>query len=334
MLTTIIRKWTGLGVCLLLLAGALFLGLLLGRTLIPPQLMISSLLYYDAQNVEHVLIHTERLPRTIIAAVVGASLAIAGAFMQALTRNPLASPSTFGINAGALFFVSIAAVVFSVESMMSLMGFALIGAGLAAVLVYVIGSLGRDGLTPIKIVLSGSAIHALFMSMIQIILVMNETGMQNVLFWMAGSVSGRSLEMLQPLFPFMLVAGISAMLMGRAVNLLVTGEDVAKGLGQNTLWVKCAMGLIVVVLAGCSVAIAGAIGFVGLIIPHVARALVGADYRWSTPFSAVLGALLLVSADTAARVLISPQEIPIGVITALIGVPFFIYIARKGGAWK
>ncbi|MGQ3480277.1 FecCD family ABC transporter permease [Paenibacillus sp. TY11] len=334
MLTTNRTKTIGLSVCLILLLGALFMGLLLGRTLIPPEFIISSLFQYDTQNVEHVLIHTERLPRTVIAAVVGASLAMAGAFMQALTRNPLASPSTFGINAGALFFVSIAAVVFSVESMMSLMGFALIGAGLAAVLVYVIGSVGRDGLTPIKIVLSGSAIHALFMSMIQIILVMNETGMQNVLFWMAGSVSGRSLEMLQPLFPFMLVAGISAMFMGRAVNLLVTGEDVAKGLGQNTIWVKCAMGLIVVVLAGCSVAIAGAIGFVGLIIPHVARGLVGADYRWIIPFSAVLGALLLVSADIAARVLISPQEIPIGVITALIGVPFFIYIARKGRTWK
>lgn len=334
MLTTNVRKWTGLGVCLILLAGALFLGLLLGRTLITPNFIISSLLHYDAQNVEHVLIHTERLPRTVIAAVVGASLAMAGAFMQALTRNPLASPSTFGINAGALFFVSIAAVVFAVEPMMSLMGFALIGAGLAAVLVYVISSLGRDGLTPIKIVLSGSAIHALFMSMIQIILVMNETGMQNVLFWMAGSVSGRSLEMLQPLFPFMLAAGISAMFMGRAVNLLVTGEDVAKGLGQNTLWVKCAMGLIIVVLSGCSVAIVGAIGFVGLIIPHMARALVGTDYRWITPFSGVLGALLLVSADTVARVLISPQEIPIGVITAMIGVPIFIYIARKGGAWR
>lgn len=334
MLTTNVRKWTGLGVCLILLAGALFLGLLLGRTLISPQFVISSLLHYDAQNVEHVLIHTERLPRVFIAAVVGASLATAGAFMQALTRNPLASPSTFGINAGALFLVSVAAVVFSVASMMSLMGFALIGAGLAAVLVYVIGSLGRDGLTPIKMVLSGSAIHALFMSMIQIILVMNETGMQNVLFWMAGSVSGRSLEMLQPVFPFMLSAGIAAMLMGRAVNLLVTGEDVAKGMGQNTLWVKSAMGLIIVVLAGCSVAIAGAIGFVGLIIPHAARALAGADYRWIIPFSAVLGGLLLVSADTAARVLISPLEIPIGVITALIGVPFFIYIARRGGAWK
>ncbi len=214
------------------------------------------------------------------------------------------------------------------------MWLAFLGAFIAAVIVYFLGSIGRDGLTPIKIVLAGSAISALFMSLTQAILVLNEVGMQNVLFWLAGSVSGRTLEMLQPVWPLVVLAGLVSMSMGKAINLLTTGEDIAKGLGQKTVLVKSMMGILIVVLAGSSVAIVGAIGFIGLVIPHIARALVGNDYRWVIPFSALLGAILLLSADVVARLVILPQEVPIGVITAFIGVPFFVYIARKGVAWK
>jgi iron complex transport system permease protein len=334
LLTYTSLKIGGLSILLILLAGAFGSSLVFGRTFIPLDTAFSSFLHYDADVTGHVLIHSERLPRAVIGTVVGASLAVAGALMQALTRNPLASPSVFGINAGALFFVVLAVIFFSLFSMVSLMWFAFLGALIAAVIVYSLGSIGRDGLTPIKIVLAGSAINALFVSFTQAILVLNEAGMQNVLFWLAGSVSGRTMEMLRPVFPFILLAGLTALFMGRAINVLVTGDDIAKGLGQKTLLVKSVMGILIVVLAGGSVSIAGAIGFIGLVIPHIARGLTGNDYRWIIPFSAVLGALLLVSADVAARLVIMPQEVPIGVVTALIGVPFFIYIARKGVAWK
>jgi len=276
------------------------------------------------------IIQTERLPRAVIATMVGASLAVAGALMQALTRNPLASPSVFGINAGAIFFIVIAVVFLSISSLVYVMWFAFLGATISAMIVYLLGSIGRDGLTPIKIVLAGTAITALFISLTQSVLVLNETGLQDVLFWLAGSVSGRTLEMLLPVLPFMLFAGVIAMFMGRAINLLTTGDDIAKGMGQNIFIVKISMGIIIVLLAGSSVAVVGAVGFIGLVVPHIARAFVGNDYRWVIPYSAVLGAVLLLSADVVARLVIMPREVPIGVMTAFIGGPFFVYIARKG----
>jgi len=289
-----------------------------------------ALQFYDDSSVEHVVLLTERLPRTIIAAVVGASLAVAGGLMQALTRNPLASPSVFGINAGAIFFIVIAIVVLSVSSLTTMMWFGFAGAAVAAAIVYALGSLGRDGLTPIKIVLAGTAISALFASFTQAILVLDGTGLQDVLFWLAGSVSGRTLDMLYPVLPYMTAAAIISLFMGRAINLLLTGDDIAKGMGQNVLLVKVLMGVVTVLLAGGSVAVAGSIGLVGLVVPHIMRALVGNDYRWLVPYSIVGGAILLLSADVVARLVIMPQEVPLGVMTALIGGPFFVYIARKG----
>lgn len=327
------KVW-GLVFILILLVSIFVSSIIFGRTFITFDHVFISFVYYDPHVIEHVIIHMERLPRAIIGTVIGASLGVAGALMQALTRNPLASPSVIGINAGALFFVVMGVILFSISSLIYLMWFAFFGALLSATIVYVLGSIGRDGLTPIKIVLAGSAINALFLSFTQAILVLNETGMQNVLFWLAGSVSGRTLEMLLPVWPFILLAGLISMFMGRAINLLVIGDDIAKGMGQKTVLVKSVMGILIVVLAGGSVAIAGAIGFIGLVIPHIARAFVGNDYRWVIPFSALLGAILLVFADVAARLVILPKEVPIGVMTAFIGVPFFVYIARKGVVWK
>ncbi|WP_338541788.1 FecCD family ABC transporter permease [Paenibacillus tundrae] len=305
--------------------------MIFGRTAITLQDAVDALQHYDEESIAHIVLLTERLPRTVIAAVVGASLAVAGALMQALTRNPLASPSVFGINAGAIFFIVIAIVVLSVSSLNTMMWFGFAGAAIAAAIVYGLGSLGRDGLTPIKIVLAGTAITALFSSFTQAVLILDGTGLQDVLFWLAGSVSGRTLDMLYPVLPYMTVAAIVALFMGRAVNLLLTGDDIAKGMGQNVLLVKLLMGVVTVLLAGGSVAVAGSVGLVGLVVPHIMRALVGNDYRWLVPYSILGGAILLLSADVVARLVIMPQEIPLGVMTAIIGGPFFVYIARKGG---
>ncbi|WP_078577382.1 FecCD family ABC transporter permease [Salipaludibacillus agaradhaerens] len=315
---------------LVLLLFTFFLTIVVGPTTVTFEQVIASFYYYDDTVTEHIIIRHDRLPRAIIAIVIGAALAIAGSLMQALTRNPLASPSIFGINTGAVFFVVIAIVFFSVHSLVQLMWFAFIGAAISASLVYFLGSLGRDGLTPVKIVLAGAAISALFHSYTQAVLVMNEAGLQDVLFWLAGSVSGRTLDMLLPVLPFMFLAALIALFMGRAINLLITGDEVAKGMGQNVGAVKLIMGVIVVVLAGSSVAVAGSIGFVGLVVPHLTRAVTGNDYRWQIPMAALIGAILLLTADVVARIVIMPQEIPIGVVTAVIGAPFFIYISRRG----
>lgn len=212
-----------------------------------------------------------------------------------------------------------------------MMWFGFAGATIATVIVYALGSIGRDGLTPIKIVLAGTAISALFASFTQAILVLDGTGLQDVLFWLAGSVSGRTLDMLYPVLPYMTVAAVISLFMGRAINLLLTGDDIAKGMGQNVLLVKVLMGTVTVLLAGGSVAVAGSIGLVGLVVPHIMRAFVGNDYRWLVPYCILGGAILLLAADVVARLIIMPQEVPLGVMTALIGGPFFVYIARKGG---
>ncbi|WP_411350105.1 FecCD family ABC transporter permease [Paenibacillus sp. WLX2291] len=303
--------------------------MIFGRTPITMSDLIHTFTQYDPQSIPDVILKTERLPRTLIAAVVGASLAVAGAMMQALTRNPLASPSVFGINAGAIFFIVIAIVVFSIRALTALMWFGFAGAAVSAIIVYMLGSIGRDGLTPIKIVLAGTAMTALFSSFTQGILVLDGTGLQDVLFWLAGSVSNRSLEMLYPVLPYMGIAAVISLGMGRAVNLLLTGDDIARGMGQNVLVVKLLMGLVTVLLAGSAVSVAGAVGLVGLVVPHLMRSLVGNDYRWLVPYCLFGGGILLLLSDVVARLIISPSELPLGVMTALIGGPFFIYIARK-----
>jgi iron complex transport system permease protein len=279
---------------------------------------------------EHIIIETVRLPRALIAAAVGASLAMAGALMQALTKNPLASPGLFGINAGAGFFIVLFVSIFHVSSLQLFTWLAFIGAALAALIVFIIGSIGREGMTPLKLTLAGAAVAALFSSLTQGLLVADETALEQVLFWLAGSVSGRKLEMLTQVLPYLLIGWVASFALARKVNVLTMGDDVAKGLGQRTELVKLGITLIVVLLAGGAVAVAGPIGFIGIVVPHLARALVGIDHRWLLPYCGLLGGILLIAADIAARYIIMPQEVPVGVMTAFIGTPFFIYIARRG----
>ncbi|MDF2668868.1 MAG: Iron compound transporter, permease [Paenibacillus sp.] len=288
-----------------------------------------AMFHYDESVKDQIIIRTTRVPRAFIAAAIGASLAIAGVLMQALTRNPLAAPSVLGVNAGATCFIVTAALVFSVDSIKVLMWISFLGAAAAAICVYVLGAIGRDGLTPMKIILAGSAITALFSSFTQGLLVMNKQGLNTVLFWLTGSIAGRSSEILLTVLPYMAVCWLAACFLAREMNLLMMGEDTAKGLGQRTIVIKTLAGIIIVVLAGGAVAVAGPIGFIGIVIPHIARFLVGIDHRWVIPYSALLGAILLIVADLVARFIMIPEEIPVGVMTVIIGGPFFIYIARK-----
>ena len=279
---------------------------------------------------EHIVIETVRLPRALIAAAVGSSLAISGVLMQTLTKNPLASPGIFGINAGAGFAVVLAVTLFSVTNLQAFAWISFSGAAVAAIAVYTIGSAGREGLTPMKLTLAGAAMSAMFASFTQGFLVINEAAFEQVLFWLAGSVEGRKMEILLNVFPYLLLGWIGSIIIASKMNVLSMGEDVAKGLGVNTGFLKIIVAIIVILLAGGSVAIAGPIGFIGIVIPHLTRYIVGIDHRWLIPFSGLLGGILLLVADIFARYIIMPQEVPVGVMTAIIGTPFFIYIARKG----
>jgi len=316
-----------MGFCIL---GLVFtLSMALGQIQTPFKTLVEAFTNYNPYSTEHIIITTTRISRSSIAMLIGASLAVAGALMQALTRNPLASPSIFGINAGALFFVVFATVFLSINSLVQLMWIAFLGGAIAAVMVFFLGTLGKDSLSPIKIVLAGAAITAFFSSFTQGLLVLDEQSLEGVLFWLGGSVSGRSIDMLLPILPFMATAGIVALFLGNSINILTTGEDIAKGLGQQVLLVKILMGIVIILLAGGSVAVGGSIGFIGLIVPHLVRSFVGIDYRWIIPYCAVYGGILLLLADVVARLVIIPEEMPIGVMTAIIGVPFFIFIARR-----
>lgn len=322
-------KWLLFGLCALFLLFCMGASIVCGYTDTNWHTAWKAFTDYNGSN-EHIVIQQVRLPRSLIAAVVGASLAVAGALMQALTKNPLASPSIFGINAGASFFIVVSFSFFSVSSIQGFTWIAWIGAGVAAFIVYFIGSFGREGLTPIKLTLAGAAVAALFSSLTQGLLVINEAALDQVLFWLAGSVQGRKLSALTAVFPYIAVSLIICFLLASKINILTMGEEVAKSLGLKTSMVKLFAGLAVILLAGGAVAVAGPIGFIGIVIPHVARFMVGNDYRWILPYCAVLGATLLVLADIAARYVVMPEEVPVGVMTAVIGTPFFIIIARRG----
>jgi iron complex transport system permease protein len=285
--------------------------------------------HYDGSSSEHIIIREVRLPRAITAALVGSALGLAGAIMQALTRNPMASPGVLGVNSGAgLFVVAVASWMPAASSFM-LGWFALLGAAAAAVAVYAIGSAGLEGLTPLKLTLAGATIAALCGSFTASLLIADEKTLESLLFWLAGSVEGRRLEHIGPIVPFLIAGFALSSGLGRSLNVIAVGEDAAQGLGQNTLRVKLIALAAVVLMAGGSVAMAGPIGFVGLVVPHVARRLVGVDYRFVLPCCAVLGAILLTGADIAARFIAFPKDLPVGVMTAMIGAPFFIWLARK-----
>lgn len=313
----------------ILLAISIICSIIYGVTDIPVRTVIESYTQFNGSK-DHLIIQTTRVPRALIAAAVGASLAVAGALMQGITRNPLASPSILGVNSGAAFFIVVASILFNVDGLQQYTWIAFLGAATSAVIVYVLGSIGRDGMTPVKITLAGAAITALFHSFTQGILLSDGKMFDQVLAWLVGSVAGRNMSMLETVYPYLVCGFILSIFLSRHINVLTMGDDIAEGLGQRTAFVKLLSAVAIILLAGGSVAIAGPIAFVGIIIPHIVRYLVGTDYRWILPYCALLGAILLVTADLGSRYIAMPREVPVGVMTAIIGVPFFVYIARKG----
>ncbi len=302
--------------------------LALGSTDVAPAEFYRAFSAFDGSK-EQIIIRTVRLPRAMIAAIVGAGLAVSGVIMQALTRNPLASPGILGVNAGAALFLVGAIFLMGAASPSALVWFAFLGGCLAGLLVYLLGSAGRGGLNSLKLTVAGAAVTTFLLSLNQGILLLNERTLDEVRFWMAGSVSGREVSLFLQVLPYLVFGLLGAVVFSRQLTTFSLGEETAKGLGQKTGWVKVFGLALVVMLAGSSVAIAGPIGFVGLVVPHLARAMVGSDYRYIIPAAAVFGAILLLAADIVSRFLIQPQEAPVGVVTALIGAPFLIHLARR-----
>ncbi|MBD0269445.1 MAG: iron ABC transporter permease [Cyanobacteria bacterium Co-bin8] len=315
----------GLAFCVGVLCVCFMASVLLGAAEIDSQTVWQAIFQFNGST-EHLIIRTVRMPRAILAVVVGAALAVAGAITQGLTRNALAAPDILGINAGAAL-----AMVLTIFLRVSdrNVWFAFGGAAIATLTVYWLGSMGRTGLTPLKLVIAGSALAYLLNSLMYGLLILNQRTLDEIRFWLAGSLAGQDITGMLPILPYILAGLLGSLALSRQLTLLSLGEDVAQGLGLQTTWVKVAAAIVVVLLAGSAVALAGPISFVGLVVPHVVRFSVGVDYRWILPYAMIAGGILLSLSDLAARLVIRPQELPVGIMTALVGAPFFIYLARS-----
>ncbi|ULT59840.1 iron ABC transporter permease [Neobacillus drentensis] len=283
--------------------------------------------HYNSKLVSHQIIQEIRLPRAIGAVMVGALLAVSGAIMQGLTRNPLASPSIMGVTDGAAFAIVIVLSFFPTVTLLGLTFSSLVGAGLGVTLVFTIGAFSKGGLTPVKLALAGVAVGSM-LSAISSAFALHFQVAKDMSFWYAGGLTSISWTSIKILSIAGLIGLVLAMLISRSITILSLGEEVSKGLGQNPLLIKSLGVIVVLVLTGAAVSVAGAVGFIGLVIPHISRFIIGSDYRWIIPISAVLGGLLLVMADIASKMVNAPYETPVGAITAIIGVPFFLYLAR------
>lgn len=313
------------------LIGAIFLAVAFGAKDIHLQTVWAAVFDYNPKLTQHQIIYELRLPRVIGAAVVGAAFAVAGAVMQGVTRNPLADAGVLGINAGAMFVVALSFAFFPHMPYSYLMIVSFIGAVLSTVLIFIIGSATSGGLTPMRLTIAGAVMAALLHSLSSGVAIYYDLS-QDLAFWYAGGVAGVKWEHLKFLVPIILITIVFATVLGRSISLISMGDDVATNLGVKTSRTRILGMIIVVILAGVSVSAVGSIGFVGLVIPHIARKLVGVNYRLSIPMSALLGAILLVLADLGARTVNPPKELAIGIMVALVGVPFFLYIARKVGS--
>lgn len=320
----------GLGLVTTLLLLCIVWSIMLGAADISPQTVVDALFSFDDTEFSHLIIQTVRLPRVLAGVIVGGALAVAGALMQGVTRNPLADSGILGINSGAAFVVVLATYLTGGLALSEYAPYAFIGALASAAIVYGLGSMGRGGPTPLKLTLAGVILTSFLGSITTAILIGDQETLDRIRFWTAGSLSGRDMALLTQTAPYMLAGLAVALLIARQITTLSLGEDIARGLGQNTLWIRAIAAVAVVLLSGGAVALAGPIGFVGLVVPHVTRFIVGVDYRWIIPYAALFGGILVTVSDIGARVVIRPQELPVGVVMAIVGVPFFIWLAR----WK
>lgn len=270
-----------------------------------------------------------RIPRTLLALLAGAALGLAGAIMQGVTRNPLADPGILGVNMGAALAVVIGVAWFNIASANAYIFTAILGAGISAVLVYTIGSLGRGGATPLKLALAGAATSVAFSSLVIAVVLPRNDIAGGIRTWQIGGVGGATFDRISHVLPFLAVGFAISLLSARKLNSLALGDELAAGLGERVAVARGIAAFGAILLCGATTAICGPIGFVGLVVPHLCRLLIGVDHRWLLPFSALSGACLLLVADIVGRIVARPAELDVGIVTALVGAPFFIWIVRR-----
>jgi iron complex transport system permease protein len=302
--------------------------LAIGTRPVPLADVLSALTGHGSPDVE-ALVVGGRLPRTLLGVLVGVALGLAGAVMQALTRNPLGDPGLLGISAGAAFGVVLAVATTGITSLYGHLGFAYAGALVASAAVYLLGSAGRGGATPVKLALAGVAITALLSSLNSGISLLDPIALNRYRFWAAGSLAGQDAGVVLRVLPFVLAGVVLALATGPALNSMALGDDVATALGRRVGLVRLQVVLAITVLTGSAVAVVGPIVFAGLVVPHVARAITGPDHRWLLPFSMLLAPVLVLAADIVGRVIAAPGETEVGIVVAFIGAPFFIALVRR-----
>ena len=323
------QKTVVLGIACLLLLLATLLSVGLGSVQLSLWETMATVLGQGTEA-NHTILWDIRIPRVFLALLIGANLAASGALLQAVMQNPLADPGLTGVSSGAAVTVLFIMLVLPGYSALIPL-FAIVGGGIAALMVYIWAWKKQGGFTPVRIILSGVAVNAVFGGVIGLLSILYSDKLPAALQWMNGSLSGKSMGDVMTILPYSVVGWIAALLCIRSANILRLGEQVAHNLGQNLNRLRFTLSLIAVYLAAISVSTVGLVGFVGLIVPHMARMLMGSDYRMNLPFGLVLGSLVLLVADTLGRTLFAPLEIPAGIVMAIVGGPYFLYLMRKGG---
>lgn len=312
-----------------LLAVACALSIAYGSRPIPLGTVLDTVLHPGRNDEVGLIVLGNRVPRTVVGLLAGAALGVAGAVMQGVTRNPLADPSVLGINSGAALAVVAGIALFGVSGTAAYLPFAFVGAALAALLVYGIAAVARRGLSPVGLALSGAVVAAALSSITTAVLVTNASLLDQLRFWQVGALAGKDLGTAGIITAPVLIGLVIAFALGRSLNTLALGDELAASLGQRVVLVRAVGGLVTVLLAGSAVAAAGPVAFVGLAVPHAVRRLSGPDHRWTILLSAIVAPALLLLADVIGRVVAYPGELQVGIVTALIGAPVFIALVRS-----
>ncbi|RZT85094.1 iron complex transport system permease protein [Pseudonocardia sediminis] len=304
------------------------LSLAVGANPIPLRLVWTAIVSPTDSDADTV-VRTLRMPRTFLGVVVGIALGMAGALIQGHTRNPLADPGLLGVEAGAAFLVVLGISVLGVTNLYGYVWFSFVGAFAASAVVFAVGAAGRGGATPVTLALAGVAISALLGSFTSAMVLSDAATLDAFRFWAVGSLAGRDATIAVDVAPFLAAGVLLGLINAPGLNLLALGEDVARGLGTNLTRVRWTGLAAITLLTGSAVAACGPIAFVGLIVPHVCRAVTGPDQRWLVPASGLAGAVLLLTADVIGRVVVRPGELEVGIVLALVGAPFFVALVRR-----
>lgn len=323
------RNLALLALSVAILAGLCIVSLLVGARPVTPATAFNALFAYDPASADHIIVRDYRLPRTVLGLLCGAAFGVSGALIQAVTRNLLADPGILGVNAGAAFFVTLAVGLLGFHAVASYLWFAFLGAIVVTVLVYAVGSRGRDGATPVRLVLSGVALSAVLGGIGSSITLLDPLAFDSLRLWSIGSLAGRNMDVVLTVAPFIVCGLVLSICVAPSLNAIALGDDPSRALGVNLSRTRLVVVIAVTLLCGAATAAAGPIGFIGLMVPHVVRWLTGPDQRRIILLTVLCSPILLLAADIAGRLILFPGELEAGIVTAFIGAPVLIALARR-----